>query len=150
MAPRSLTLLLLVCAGCATTGPVPEGPRVLSLDVEGTDAVAEGEVKERILTSEPPWFKRAFPWLPFGEEPRLDRNAWRSDLRRITRYYQSRGFYQAEVVEDEILSREGEALPRRRTLPDAVRLQVRVHEGAPTLVEDIHLRGLEDLPTDLR
>gem|GEM_PF-267556 len=150
MAPRSLTLLLLVCAGCATTGPVPEGPRVLSLDVEGTDAVKEGEVKERILTSEPPWFKRLFPWLPFGEEPRFDRNAWRSDLRRIPRYYQSRGFYQAEVIEDEIRDPEGDAVQRRRSLPEAVRLAVRVHEGEPTIVERVEVRGLGSLPEELQ
>src|SRR5690606_24886808 len=77
-----------------------------------------------------------------------DRNAWRSDLRRITRLYQSRGFYQAEILEDEILTRDGDSLQRRRELPDAVRLRVQVREGTPTLVEHLEVRGLEDLPEE--
>ena len=66
-------------------------------------------MKDKIITSEPPWYKRAFPWLPFGEEPRFDPNAWRSDLRRIERFYQARGFYQAEVVDEQVLTPERDA-----------------------------------------
>ena len=149
---RRLTglLLLLACGACATTGVRPEGPKVLSLEIEGTEEVKAREVKDKILTSGPPWYKKLLPWLPFGEEPRFDRNAWRSDLRRITRYYQARGFYDAAVVSDHVLAPDGRALPPGAELPDAVRLTVEVREGEPTVVHDVQVNGLESLPADLR
>ena len=39
----------------------------------------------------------------FGPVPTFDPTTWTADLRRIERYYQSLGFYQAEVVEEEVV-----------------------------------------------
>ncbi len=117
--------------GCATTQKKDQ-PLIQDIRVEGTKQVPEGEIKSRILTSEQPWW----PW----EEPSwYDANAWQADLRRIERFYEARGYYQARVLEDEVLP-EG----------DRVSLRVRVHEGEPTRIKEVRLRGLDALTPDQR
>ncbi|RJS22444.1 polymerase [Corallococcus sp. H22C18031201] len=124
------TLLALVTA-CATMSEPPPGPKVEALDIEGTKQVSEGALKDRILTSATPWY--AF-W-PFGKPHYFDPNAWQADLRRIERYYAAQGFYQAEVVANEV----------QEVGKDTVRLEVSVQEGKPTRIAAIHIDGLEPL-----
>ncbi|AKF83711.1 polymerase [Myxococcus fulvus 124B02] len=127
--------LLLSMAGCATTSTPPPGPKVAKLDIEGTKQVSAGDIKDRILTSQTPWW--AF-W-PFGGPNYFDPNAWQADLRRIERYYQAQGFYQAEVVDSEV-----------KPKGDAVELFVEVNEGEPTRIGDITIEGLQALPEEER
>ncbi|MFP2912202.1 outer membrane protein assembly factor [Pyxidicoccus sp. 3LFB2] len=139
--PRTLRLattsaLLVLLAACATTQERPPGPKVNDLKIEGTDEVGEGDIKERILTSETPWWG----FWPFGGPRYFDANAWQADLRRIQRYYQAQGFYEAAVVSSEVKP-EGE---------DAVSLQVQVQEGEPTTIGEIKDSGLDALPEEFR
>ncbi len=127
---------LLLAAACATTQERPPGPKVTDLEIEGTDKVGEGDIKDRILTSETPWYG----FWPFGSARYFDPNAWQADLRRIERYYQAEGFYQAEVVTSEVQP-DGS---------DKVALKVQVNEGLPTTIEDIPITGLDALPADHR
>ncbi|RKH55138.1 BamA/OMP85 family outer membrane protein [Corallococcus aberystwythensis] len=126
--PLALTVLL---TACATTSNQPTGPKVKSLDIEGAKKVDDGDIKDRILTSSTPWY--AF-W-PFGKAHYFDTNAWQADLRRIERFYQAEGFYQAQVESNEVIP-DGDK---------AVRLKVVVNEGEPTLIDRIEPHGLEAL-----
>ncbi|NTX51868.1 BamA/TamA family outer membrane protein [Myxococcus sp. CA051A] len=127
---------LLSVAACATTSTPPPGPKVSRLEIEGTKQVKQGDIKDRILTSETPWW--AF-W-PFGSPHYFDPNAWQADLRRIERYYQAQGFYQAEVVDSAVK-------PKGK---NEVELQVQVSEGEPTRISEIQVEGLQTLPEEHR
>ena len=110
--PLPVLVLLALAAGCATsTGAArqPDQPKVVDLDIEGTHQVRASELKEKIVTSETPWWE---PLNPFVPPNYFDANAWQADLRRIERYYQSQGFYQAEVVSEDDAAR-GRGRPSR-------------------------------------
>ncbi len=136
---RLVSLLLLTLgSACATTRPPPDQPKVVGLDIQGTDALSEGAIKERILTSSTPWWE---PFNPFDSGPTyFDPNAWQADLRRIQRYYQAEGYYQARVVANEVEPRGD----------DKVAVQATVEEGEPTRIQEIRVTGLEALPEEQR
>jgi translocation and assembly module TamA len=139
--PRTLRLAtlaaLLLASACATTQERPPGPKVNDLDIQGTDEVGEGDIKERILTSETPWWG----FWPFGGPRYFDANAWQADLRRIQRYYQAQGYYDAEVVSADVKP-EG---------TNEVSLQVNVKEGEPTrIAADVPPTVLDSLPEEFR
>ncbi len=119
---------LTACAGPKGTA---SGPVVRSFDIEGVEAVDEGELKGGLYT-------QATSWIPLRGKRRLDEVAWRGDLRRIEAFYRARGYHGAEVV-DARVEPAGE---------DAVRVRVRVREGPPTKVEDVQLEGLDELPPE--
>ncbi len=147
----SATLSVLLLCACATTsGAGPEGPRVQHLTIEGAQQIPERELKERIATTESPWYRKLFPWLPVGEDPRFDPNAFQADLRRIERYYQARGFYQADVVDEAVLGPGGEPVDEDAPLPKQVSVRIEVHEGDPTRVSEVDIQGLADLPENER
>ena len=60
-------------------------------------------------------------------------------MRRIERYYQSQGYYQAAVVNEEV-----------RPDDDGVALTVQVSEGKPTIIRNIEFEGLDSLPLDFQ
>jgi translocation and assembly module TamA len=133
-----LAALLALASGCATTAPRPDTPVVKDLEIEGTDQVSEGDIKAKILTTETPWWE---PLWPFDEGPSyFDPNAWQADLRRIERFYQAEGYYQARVISNEVKP-EGK---------DSVALRAQVSEGGPTRISAVELSGLEPLPEDHR
>ncbi len=130
------TAALLLLAACATTQERPPGPKLNDLTIEGTKQVDEGDIKDRILTSETPWWG----FWPFGGPRYFDANAWQADLRRIQRYYQAQGFYEAEVVSSQVKP-EG---------ANAVSIAVQVKEGEPTTIGEINITGLDALPPEFR
>ncbi|WNG20819.1 BamA/TamA family outer membrane protein [Cystobacter fuscus] len=131
--------LLTLSAGCAhTQGASTEGqPKVVALDIKGTDQVKASDIKEKIVTTKTPWWQRL---NPFGKPSYFDPNTWQADLKRIVRFYQAQGFYEARV-EDAKQEPQGE---------DAVALEVTVHEGSPTLVTSLNVTGLEELSEEHR
>lgn len=143
MARRLLLLLGLGLFGCVTTPPpTPDSLQVVDLRIEGTRQLKQGEVKERILTAESPWLSTWLPsWLPLVGDPEwFDPIAWQADLRRIQRFYEANGYYQARVLEDQVTP-----VP-----PKKVKLLVRLREGAPARVNTVELAGLEGLPEALQ
>lgn len=130
----SLVLLALLgaCAGARRDQPV-----VRDLELEGVRQLSAGDIKARIVTGETPWWQR---FWPFAEPEYFDPNAWAADLRRIERFYQAQGYYQARVVDSEV----------RRPGERDVRLRVRVTEGEPTHIAQVQVLGLEQLPADER
>jgi translocation and assembly module TamA len=131
----ALTLVVFGCAHANGETAPPEGPVVKDISIDGTKRLDEDDIKKKILTTETPWWGQIWP---FHEVHYFDPNAWQADLRRIERYYQAQGYYQAQVLRQEI-SPEGE---------DAVRLRVEVTEGQPTHIAGVDIRGLESLPSD--
>lgn len=125
--PLATLALCALALGCAR-GAKPDQPIVGKLTIAGAKAVSPKELKRKIATSEK-------SWLPFTKETYFDRNVWRSDLLRLERYYQGRGYFQAKVIEQEVIP-AGE---------DRVDLRVRVEEGEPTVLESLSIEGLEEL-----
>lgn len=119
--------------GCAHDAERPDLPEVVELDVLGAQQIDAQDIKNKIATQQT-------SWLPFAKPQYFDRNVWRTDLRRIERYYRERGFYQAKVVSDDIIP-EG---------TNQVRLVVRVQEGEPTLLSERNIEGVEALPLEQR
>ncbi len=129
-------VLLAFSAGCATTSSgaqAPDQPKVVGLDIQGTDQVKSSDIKEKIVTSKTPWWE---PFNPFVSPNYFDPNTWQADLKRILRYYESEGFYQAKILSEAVRPRGD----------DAVALEVNVSEGQPTRITAIGVTGLEALP----
>lgn len=128
----------LLLAACATVKEKPETPRVEQLRIEGVSKLDEAELKAHLSTGQSGPLP---PWVPFAnQERRLDPSAWQADLRRIERFYQARGYYQARVV-DESIELLGD---------DSVALSVRVEEGPLTTLSELTVTGLEELPQEHR
>ena len=99
---RFVLLILALASACAAPKPRPDALEVDELELQGTEQVDEGDIKAKILTTETPWWE---PLWPFDEGPSyFDPNAWQADLRRIERYSQAEGYYQAEVTSDAVSS----------------------------------------------
>jgi translocation and assembly module TamA len=130
---------LIICAvavvlatGCATAGR-REGPQVHSVRIVGAKKVKEGDIKKRILTTEK-------SWIPFSRRQYFDESAWKTDLRRIEKFYRAQGFYQAKVTGAEVKPHGRKAVDVRAT----------VEEGEPTRIRSVDLQGLDDLPEEDR
>ena len=138
MSPRPLLLsLTLFCAGCATAPPTPDAQEVDAFSIEGEQQLKEGDLKEKVVTNESSWLPSWVPWL--GHLEWFDPIAWQADLRRIQRFYEANGYYQARVVEDVVTE----------TKPKHVKLLVRLREGDPARVTSVNVVGLEALPPDM-
>ncbi len=103
----------------------------------------------------------AWPWTDY---PLFDRVAFEQDLRRVERWYEARGFHGARVtgaVVDPEQAMERDVLPEdphvdpgceRRDDDEGclVEVTIEVEEGEPTLIEEIEIQGLEELPPEVR
>lgn len=124
-----LSLWLLGCA----TADQNRGPVVKELRIEGARQISPSELRGHLQT-------RKDSWLPFTQPSHFDPDVWRTDLRRLERFYREKGYYQAKVVSSDVRA-DGE---------DGVRLEVTVDEGAPTAVRDISIEGLSALSEEQR
>ncbi|MCU0695947.1 MAG: BamA/TamA family outer membrane protein [Myxococcaceae bacterium] len=133
-----VALLLFAMCGCGTVDaarkrPSPDALEVVSLDLEGARAVPAQDLKARIVTSASPWWPW---WTPIvGRTEWFDANTWQADLRRLTRVYESRGYYQARVLEDAVVE----------TKAQTVKLTVKVFEGKPAKLRRLTRTGLDGL-----
>jgi translocation and assembly module TamA len=122
----------LCVTGCAAQQKKDQAT-VKALQISGNREISSREIKKKILTTQTGWW-------PFASKHLFDPVAWQADLKRIERLYVSRGFYQAEVVKDQVTPQP----------PDAVRLALQVSEGPQTHVGKIDVLGLEQLPAEDR
>src|SRR6185295_11076495 len=105
--------------------------RLASLRFEGTHAVKPGQLRAAMLTKPRPWFA---VWRRY---PAFDPVAFRTDLDRVRRLYESRGYYSVVVTHDIEVPPDG----------DAVRAVISVDEGPPVLVHDVQITfGGDPLP----
>ena len=119
---RVMSLALLV--GCASQQK-KDARVVKDVHITGNDELSSREIKKKILTEETGWW-------PFATKQYFDPVTWQSDLRRIERLYAAKGFYQAEIVKDQVVPDP----------PDDVQLEVQVREGKPTHVGKMEVEGL--------
>ncbi len=123
---------ILVVLGCASRQP-SRRPVVVDLRIAGTHALAAGDIEDQIATTKTGWW-------PLATKRYFDDAIWDADLRRIIRYYESRGYYQARIVRSSVT-------PRPR---NGVALEVEIDEGQPTRVRAVDVAGLDALPADDR
>ncbi len=103
-------------------------PVIKRMDLSGVHQVSKRDITKRIATTATGW------WWPFAKKAYFDPVTWQSDLRRIERVYEARGFYQAEVVADEVTPIKG-----------GVALKAIVSEGQATRIGSYEVRGLDVL-----
>ncbi len=133
---RATLLASALLWGCATVAPAPDAPIVDALELQGTEQLPQKELKQKIVTSESSWWPS---WVPFlGKAEPFDATAWQADLRRITRFYEAHGYYQARILEEQVTP----------TQAGHVKLLVRLREGQPARLTELQVTGLEELPSD--
>ncbi|HHH27409.1 MAG TPA: outer membrane protein assembly factor, partial [Polyangiaceae bacterium] len=133
-----LLFLAVVSSGC-TTKALPAGSVVIDrVDVVGAEKVDGDDVEDKIATAET---KRALWGILEGvpifnifdamlvEYRTYDQLVLERDLQRVRRFYQARGFYEAQVRAGRVVPTEGRH----------VRVEIVVDEGEPVLIEDVEL-----------
>lgn len=128
--------LSFALAGCGHTPPTPDAREVDDFTIEGTSALEESALKDKLLTDESSWLPWWFP--VWGRTEWFDESAWQADLRRITRVYEAHGYYQARIL-DEQVNPNG---------PGHVKLWVKVFEGEPARIVSLDFTGLPKLPAE--
>ena len=106
--------------------------KVTKLDIGGTRAVTPGQIRAVLGTR----VSSRFFW---GRKRYFDRRTFDDDLKRVVRFYQDRGYRNAQVtaVNAELNEKQ-----------DAVALSITVDEGSPRLVAQLDLVGFEVLTPD--
>lgn len=139
-------------------GPRETRPAIHKVTLQGASQVPASDTAKKILNTESPFYTL---WAPYIFKPQFfDRNAWQADQRRVERYYQSEGYYQAEVTESSVKERpngtgglfittqlgsklEVDALSTPLRIVD---LTLKVDEGKPTHASQVEVHGMEALP----
>jgi outer membrane protein assembly complex protein YaeT len=103
--------------------------RLKELTIPGNDHFTSGELAEILTTQERPWY------APWRSRPVFEPGAFSADLDRLRRFYQSKGYYEAEVNHDLIVEREA----------NLVTAIIRISEGEPVRVAEMLVKVI-DLP----
>jgi translocation and assembly module TamA len=119
---------ILVGAGCASRH-ASNRPVVRGLHISGNHALSSRDIEKQIAT-------RSTGWWPLATKRYFDDAIWDADLRRIVRFYESRGYYQAHIVRSNVTPRPH----------NDVALDVEIDEGQPTRVSAIDIAGIDGLP----
>jgi outer membrane protein insertion porin family/translocation and assembly module TamA len=134
LAPRlyhllSLTLLFLIVFATPSVAIVVDDLdprrswRLEDLRISGTRNFSAAEVLEEVQTKTRPWY------LFWRARPPFDPVIFREDLERLRRFYESRGYYEAEIAHDLDIDEENSSLS----------VVISVSEGAPVIVSEIDL-----------
>jgi translocation and assembly module TamA len=125
-------MAVTLLAACASQQK-QAAPVVRDLEISGNEQIPSRKIENKILTSDTGWW-------PFARKRYFDPVTWQGDLERIERLYVANGFYQAEIVKDEVVPKP----------PDGVNLKVQVKEGSATHIGKLEIRGLDLLPAEER
>lgn len=101
--------------------------RLKELTIFGNDHFTSGQLVEILSTQERPWY------APWRSRPVFEPGAFSADLDRLRRFYQSKGYYEAEVNHDLIVDRE-------ENLVTAV---IRISEGEPVRVAEMVVKVID-------
>ncbi len=100
---------------------------VKDITVRGNEAVSESRIKRQMKeTNEDKWWR-------FWSSATFDRADYEEDLQKVVQYYNDKGFYDARIVEDTVLVRDGDN-------PGVV-IELRVEEGPRYHIRDIEWEG---------
>jgi outer membrane protein insertion porin family/translocation and assembly module TamA len=118
-----LAAALIVTAGCHEQGQV----KVTAVEITGNSALTTRELKRALAT-------RSTGWLPWATPHYFDRATFEADLRRLEAYYADRGYPHARVTGVDVQFNDAR---------DAVRLQIRVEDGEPLIVDSVRYEGFD-------
>jgi translocation and assembly module TamA len=126
-------LALLAIAACATPSQPFEGhPVLLAIKFEGNKSIKEGDLLAHIATAPTSGF--------FGKTVRYyDADLFAIDLKRIVRWYNTKGFYEAKIDGDPVVLQDEDG---------RVAVVVRIDEGPRAVIRQIDLKGLDELDQD--
>jgi outer membrane protein insertion porin family len=120
----TLGLAALSLAGCAHD-EIGTGVWVESFDIEGNQALSDGDIIDRLAT-------HPTGWWPFASRAWFDQAAFDVDLKRITAFYADHGFFDARVLGERV----------QQKTQRSVGIVVRVQENTPTTIGDVRIDGL--------
>ncbi len=128
--------ILLLSLGC---NRVPEGRSAVNeVQVRGADKIDDGDVEDKIATTETKKFLGLFRGVLYDYSV-FDRFVLQRDLARVEAFYRSKGYYNAHA-------RAG----RVHQIDDKhVRVEILVEEGEPILVRGVRVEGLDGLPPEI-
>lgn len=133
---HALLLLAFVLLGC---NQIPEGRTVVSeVQIRGNEAIGDGDVEEKIATTETTKFLGLFPGVLYEYEV-FDRYVVQRDLARVEAFYRTKGYYHAKARAGRVHPLSGRK----------VRVEVVVDEGEVVRVRDVRVEGLEGLPEEI-
>jgi outer membrane protein insertion porin family/translocation and assembly module TamA len=139
-ATASAAIGFAACGLSAACSSIPPGrDAVDAVEVDGVHGVGKSDLKDKLATTASPRLLGLFRGLVYDYEV-FDPYVLRADLQRVERYYRARGFYEARV-------RAGRVV---HTADDHVRVTIVVDEGAPVVVGEVIVEGIEGLPDDLQ
>ena len=111
---------------------------VRGLKFTGNRTFTSSELSKIIVTTPSAWARR-FLHLPFTVRRCLDRSELPRDRARLIIFYRKRGF--PEVTVDTAVRNIG---------TDGVEVQFHIHEGIPTRLQSLAIRGLDSVPNPAR
>jgi translocation and assembly module TamA len=134
LAVTACSLVDRVVPGYRIRPGTAERPAITSFEIQGTQAVSQGDLKSRLVTQASDGVFAGY--LLWRETRYFDEDAFANDRRRILRYYQAQGYYSAKVASYDVK-------------PDGqgkVKVLVRVDEGKPTRVTSLDIDGMDAAP----
>jgi outer membrane translocation and assembly module TamA len=157
-----LALAVALLVGCAAS--IPKGRYgVSSMEILGTEQLDDEAIEACLATFEresfsivfggapapqcgvPPFDASRLPvelWTwPWTDWPVFNPTAFERDQDRVERWYQARGYYDARVIDSQVVTDEEER---------EVEVSLTVREGEPTLIVRIDLLGVDRLPPDVQ
>jgi translocation and assembly module TamA len=125
-----ISLALFLLAACATPSQPFEGHPVLAdIKFEGNNSISRSDLLSHITTAPTSGF--------FSKTVRYyDADLFAIDLKRIVRWYNEKGFYQAKILDVQELHDDA----------GRVTLVVKIDEGRRAVVRKQDLAGLDELP----
>ena len=95
--------------------------RVARIEFSGNQKFSDDELTAAIVTTERPWYRF------WGDRPAFDPITFTTDLERLRRFYESRGYYRAVITYDLDVDQERGLITAR----------FRIREGEPVRISDI-------------
>jgi outer membrane protein insertion porin family/translocation and assembly module TamA len=133
-----VTALFLACTTACVKTPKGRSP-VDEVSVRGADKVSESDVEGKLATAPSPKFLYLFRGVVYDYEV-FDQNTLQRDLARVERFYRAKGYYDAHA-------RAGRVDVEK---DNHVNVQVVVEEGPPTINQGLSVRGIEELPPQVK
>lgn len=111
-----------------------------AVKIQGTDAVAVGDLKKLLATRSTTKFLGMAQGI-FFEYRLYNHYVLQTDIQRVERIYRAHGYYHARVLSARVFFIK----------PNHVKVVIQVDEGEPTRIERVELLGLEQLsPEDFK
>src|SRR5262245_39314530 len=95
--------------------------KVERIEFSGNEKFSDDELSDVMVTKARPWYR------VWEERPAFDPTTFTTDLERLPRFYETKGFYEATVTYDLVVDDD----------QGLVTVRVEIKEGAPVLISEI-------------